>query len=140
MIWHGGLVATPVRGRWVGALIEGPSGIGKSDLAMRTLGLGATLVADDRVILWRSGGRLYGRAPAALAGLLEIRGVGIVRRTPRILAEVSLVIACQSGPQSVERYPEQRFVERMGVRLPLRPLWPLEPAAPRKLLALMEQV
>jgi hypothetical protein len=40
----------------------------------------------------------------------------------------------------VERYPEQRFVERMGVRLPLRPLWPLEPAAPRKLLALMEQV
>jgi len=140
MIWHGGLVARSVRGQWIGALIEGPSGIGKSDLAMRALELGATLVADDRVILWRSGGRLYGRAPVALSGLLEIRGVGIVRRTPRGLVEVSLVIACQSGPQSVERYPEQRIVERMGVRLPLRPLWPLEPAAPGKLLALMEQV
>ncbi|MDH4383949.1 MAG: HPr kinase/phosphorylase [Caulobacter sp.] len=140
MTWYGGLVARAVAGHWVGALIEGPSGAGKSDLALRSLTLGARLVADDRVILWRSQDRLFGRAPDSLSGLLEVRGVGITRVTPLRLVEIGLVIACQPGPETVERMPDQTFVDRLGVRLPLRPLWPLEPAAPRKLLAMMEQL
>ena len=140
MTWYGGLVARSVAGHWVGALIEGPSGAGKSDLALRSLGLGARLVADDRVILWRSQDQLFGRAPNSLSGLLEVRGVGVTRVTPLRLVKVGLVIACQPGPESVERMPDQTFVDRLGVRLPLRPLWPLEPAAPGKLLAMMEQL
>ena len=52
-------------GGWRGALIEGPSGAGKSDLALRALDAGFRLVADDRVVVWTSGGRLFGRAPDA---------------------------------------------------------------------------
>ena len=69
MIRHAGLVALRWRGDWQGVLIEGPPGSGKSDLALRALTEGFRLVADDRVLLWTSGGRLWGRAPDVLAGL-----------------------------------------------------------------------
>jgi HPr Serine kinase C-terminal domain len=61
-----------------GVLLRGPSGRGKSDLALRLIDAGARLVADDQVLLQRSGMQVLARAPAVLAGLLEIRGVGIV--------------------------------------------------------------
>ena len=59
-------------------LIEGPSGSGKSDLALRAIEIGFRLVADDRTLVWASGGALYGRAPAPLGGLIEVRGVGVL--------------------------------------------------------------
>ena len=66
-------------GGWRGALLRGPSGAGKSEpgAAARCLPVGR-LVADDRTLVWSSAGRLYGRAPAALAGLVEVRGVGVL--------------------------------------------------------------
>ncbi len=140
MILHAGLVAFPANGRWRGVLIEGPSAAGKSDLALRCLDLGARLVADDRVIVWTSAGSLWGRAPESLAGLIEIRGVGIVRQTPLAMAPIALVIACQPGPEAIERLPEEAFVDRLNVRVPLRPLWPFEPAAPIKLRRLLERL
>src|SRR4051812_25700980 len=91
---HAGLVATRRDGRWVGVLIEGSSGVGKSDLALRALDTGFRLVADDRVILWASGGRLFGRAPASLAGLAELRGVGVVSVPFLALCEVVLIVRC----------------------------------------------
>ena len=71
MIIHGGLVMKRINQVWRGALIEGESGSGKSDLMLRLLDLGFRLVADDRVVLWRSDGVLYGRAPDPLRGLIE---------------------------------------------------------------------
>src|SRR3954453_658078 len=59
-------------------LISGPSGSGKSDLALRLLDRGFTLVSDDQTIVRRDGDRLVASAPATIKGKLEIRGVGIV--------------------------------------------------------------
>ncbi len=78
MILHGGLIARRQNGFWRGALIEGASGSGKSDLALRAIDQGFRLVADDRVVVFPAGGRLYGRAPETLAGLIEVRGVGVI--------------------------------------------------------------
>ena len=59
-------------------LITGPSGSGKSDLALRLLDRGFTLVSDDQTIVRRDGDRLIASAPPTIAGKLEIRGIGIV--------------------------------------------------------------
>ena len=66
----------------VGLLIRGPSGIGKSDLALRLIDKGARLVADDRVGLLVSDNHVIARAPATLAGLLEVRGLGMLAIAP----------------------------------------------------------
>ena len=71
---HASTVA--VDGRAV--LITGPSGSGKSDLALRLLDRGFTLVSDDQTIVRREGNKLIASAPPNIAGKLEIRGVGIV--------------------------------------------------------------
>ena len=67
--FHAGLIALYGGGLWRGVLIEGRSGSGKSDLALRCLSLGFRLVADDRTRLWVSEGRLFGAAPEPIAGL-----------------------------------------------------------------------
>ncbi len=129
MIVHGGLIALLHREYWRGVLIEGPSGVGKSDLALRALDEGFRLVADDRVELWVSGGRLYGRAPDALAGRLEVRGLQVVTQTHLPFAEVVLTVQCETP----ERIPEPRFAEHLGVPTPLIAVDPLEASAPAKL-------
>ena len=87
-IRHAGLIARRIRGRWLGALIEGPSGAGKSDLALRALDRGFRLVADDRVLVWAADGRVFGRAPAPLRGLIEARGLGVIPVEPVAFAEI----------------------------------------------------
>ena len=67
---------SPSEGRAV--LISGPSGSGKSDLALRLIDRGFTLVSDDQTIVRRDGDRLFASAPPTIKGKLEIRGVGIV--------------------------------------------------------------
>ena len=75
-----------------GVLLLGESGAGKSDLALRLIGRGAELVADDRTELcvWRA--RLMARVPKPLAGLLEVRGLGIVEIEHSGATAVSLVV------------------------------------------------
>src|ERR1700743_723331 len=88
-------------------LIVGPSGAGKSDLALRLIDGGARLVADDQVELRRAGERVFVTAPAALAGLIEVRGVGIVRI--EAVAEATLVLLVDLAPLAeVDRFPEAR--------------------------------
>lgn len=129
MIAHAGLVARREGGVWLGALIEGESGAGKSDLALRLLDEGFRLVADDRVLLWTSGGRLYGRAPGVLSGLVEVRGVGVLQAPVLSMAEVALVVRFGTP----ERTPDPAATERLGVRLPTLELSYLEASAPAKL-------
>src|SRR3954468_23707618 len=88
VIVHAGLIARRSGGPWRGVLIEGPSGSGKSDLALRALEAGFRLVADDRVVLWASEGRLFGRAPETLFGLIEVRGLDVIRVEALPLCEV----------------------------------------------------
>ncbi|HZZ33263.1 MAG TPA: HPr kinase/phosphorylase [Phenylobacterium sp.] len=129
MIVHAGLIAARLGGYWRGVLIEGPSGVGKSDLMLRALDQGFRLVADDRVRLWVAGNRLFGRAPEALAGLLEIRGLDVVRASVLSLSEVALV----ARSAAAERIPEARSVSLLGVSVPLFEIDPREASAPAKL-------
>jgi len=129
VIVHAGLVARRLGGLWRGALIEGAAGAGKSDLALRAIDLGFRLVADDRVILWACQGRLYGRAPAPLAGLIEVRGQGVTGEPALPFCEVALVVM----PGTPERLPEPETVERLGLQLPRLTLPYREASAPAKL-------
>jgi serine kinase of HPr protein (carbohydrate metabolism regulator) len=132
VIHHAGFLARRLRGDWRGALIEGPSGSGKSDLALRALDAGWSLVADDRTLLWTSGGRLFGRAPDALAGLIEARGIGVVPTAQRAFAEVRLIVRCVEA-DAVERLPRDEVERVLGVDVPLLRLAAREPSAPAKL-------
>ena len=85
------------------------------DLALRALSEGFRLVADDRVVLWRSGGRLFGRAPDPLKGVMELRGLDVVATPAVAMAEVALV-ARSGDPQ---RIPEVQHVDLLGTTLPL---------------------
>ena len=98
-------------------LITGPSGSGKSDLALRLLDRGFTLVSDDQTIVRREGDRLVASAPPNIAGKLEIRGVGIVEMETEADVPVALVVQLTS---EIERLPDDRR-ERpvLGVPLPL---------------------
>ena len=140
MIRHAGLVALRWRGDWQGVLIEGPSGSGKSDLALRALTEGFRLVADDRVLLWTSGGRLWGRAPDVLAGLMESRGLGVLPAAPLPFSRIVLAIRCEASVDAVERYPTGETLQIDGHAVPLRPLWPFDPAAPAKLRRSIEHL
>ena len=75
-----------------GILILGKSGAGKSDLALRLIAEGATLVADDRTELFTVKGALWGRAPAPIAGLIEARGMGILRIAHAPKARIALAV------------------------------------------------
>jgi len=137
---HGGLIALRRDGLWTGALIVGPSGSGKSDLALRALGLGFRLVADDRVILFVSAGRLWGRAPAPLAGLLEQRGLGVMAQSPIPLARVALIVRCKKSDVALERLPDPRLESLLGIRLPVLNLHALENSAPAKLRVALDRL
>lgn len=137
---HAGLIALRRNGYWRGALIEGPSGVGKSDLALRALDTGFRLVADDRVVVFPSGGKLYGKPPEALAGLLEVRGLGVVDAFALPVCEIALLVRCVADPAAVERLPDPRVETITGVSVPVFDLWPREPAAVPKVRRMMQSL
>jgi serine kinase of HPr protein (carbohydrate metabolism regulator) len=98
-------------------LITGPSGSGKSDLALRLLDRGFTLVSDDQTIVRRDGDRLVASAPPTIKGKLEIRGIGIVEMDTVNDVPVALFVELTS---EIMRLPDDRR-ERpvLGVNLPL---------------------
>ncbi len=123
-----------------GVLLRGPSGAGKSDLALRLIDRGARLVADDRVELRRCDGRLLARAPAPLNGLIEVRGLGIVRLPSAIDVAIALVVDLVPAAE-IERLPEPEFETLLGVARPRLALDPFEVSAPAKIaLALVAGV
>jgi serine kinase of HPr protein (carbohydrate metabolism regulator) len=117
----------------IGCLLLGPSGSGKSDLALRlVMDQKARLVADDQVAVERRTDRLIASPPATLAGLIEVRGVGILRMAHRAHATLGLAVVLVP-PAEVERLPEpDEGIEYLGVALPLLRLAPFEPSAPHK--------
>lgn len=90
-----------------GVLILGPSGSGKSRLALALIGEGAQLVADDQVLLCPDRGALYVRAPRPIAGLIEARGLGPIRlaarRLARMVLAVDMALASRRLPEPAER-------------------------------------
>ena len=120
-----------------GILLRGASGAGKSDLALRMIDQGALLVADDQCALVRQGARLIASAPAAIAGALEVRGVGLLN-VPS-LAEVPLALIVDLvAADEVDRLPEAATEEILGIAVPRLALDPFAASAPAKLrLALL---
>jgi RNase adaptor protein for sRNA GlmZ degradation len=119
-------------------LLRGPSGAGKSDLALRLIEGGARLVADDQVLLAAEDGRLVARAPAPIAGQIEVRGLGIVS-VPTAEAAPVLLMADLVAPDAVERLPEPARETILGVELARVALAPFEASAPAKLRLALAQ-
>ena len=114
-----------------GVLITGPSGAGKSDLALRLIDRGAKLVADDRVVTRVNAGRVSLSAPANLAGLLEVHGIGIVKLDHQAWAPLNLVVEL-AGRDAVERLPEDPATEILGHRIARIRLHAFDAAAAEK--------
>lgn len=111
MIVHATCVALGARG----LLIRGAPGSGKSALALELIALGAELVADDQVALARAGDAVRARAPARLAGLIEARGIGILRLPFR--ADVALSLVLDMDAAEPGRLPPRREARLIDVAI-----------------------
>jgi HPr kinase/phosphorylase len=125
------------------ALLRGAPGSGKSDLALRFIaffGAGkssreqASLISDDQVLLTREGDVLDARAPGAIAGKLEVRGLGIVEVNHLAHAQLTMIIDLV-GADEVPRMPDDPppSEELLGVSLPMFKLDPFEHSSSMKL-------
>jgi serine kinase of HPr protein (carbohydrate metabolism regulator) len=112
----------------VGILLRGPSGSGKSDLALRAIADGARLIADDRVALARAGDRVVASAPESLRGLIEIRGLGIMKMASDDRAPLSLVADLEPRAE-IARMPERTCCTLMGAEIDWIALAPFEASA-----------
>jgi serine kinase of HPr protein (carbohydrate metabolism regulator) len=129
------LQATCVAVDGVGVLLRGPSGGGKSDLALRLIDGGARLVADDGVELSRRGDDLVARLPAmapdSVRGRIEVRGLGILPVPSVDDAIVGLVVDLVDA-NKIERLPLPATVDLLGLSIPVIDLAGPEPSAPAK--------
>jgi len=119
-------------------LITGPSGSGKSDLALRLIDRGFILVGDDRTIVRRDGERLVASAPARIAGKLEVRGIGIIEMETASDLPVALLVELTS---EIERLPEDNRTSAMlGVSLPLVSIDAQAASAPAKVALALDRI
>ncbi|MGZ5926778.1 MAG: HPr kinase/phosphorylase [Rhizomicrobium sp.] len=118
-----------------GVLLLGDSGAGKSDLALRLIDDGARLVCDDRVELYLAHGGLCARAPKSIAGLIEVRGLGLIalpcRKTVRLALAVKLGATAKRLPD-VAFYPPPSPL-RMAKPVPFIMLDGASPSAPARI-------
>lgn len=112
-------------------LIAGRSGSGKSDLALRLIDRGATLLSDDYTRLDAEGGRLFASPPPAIAGKIEVRGLGILELAHVARAPVALMLDLDRSP---ERLPEDLLdvTSLEGISIPTLGFAPFEASAPIK--------
>ena len=119
-----------------GLLLRGPSGIGKSDLAVRLIEAGAELVADDLVRLEVIDNRVVA-GTADGRGLIELRGQGIFRLPARETARLDLCVELGPPAAMPERLPAVASIELGGIELPSYRLDPLSASATARLRILL---
>ncbi len=123
------LHATTVAINGVAVMIEGASGSGKSDLALRLIDRGATLVSDDQTLVVRSGDILLARAPATIAGRIEVRGIGILAMPHVENIPVGLFVRLDDV---IDRMPERRLRTIAGIDIRQVAVDPFHASAPIK--------
>lgn len=107
-ILHASAVAIDGRG----VLIQGRSGAGKSGLALQLMALGAVLISDDRTIVRPVGQAVLASAPDPIRGLIEARGIGLLRAPALPEAPLRLVVSLDEA--TTGRLPEARVTEICG--------------------------
>jgi serine kinase of HPr protein (carbohydrate metabolism regulator) len=115
----------------LGVLLRGPSGSGKSDLALRLIDAGAQLVSDDYTVLEVRGDRLIGTAPQSIKGMLEVRGVGILPMPVKARSVIAMVADLVTDGE-IERLPDPDAAVIDGVVVPRIQVAPFEISAAAK--------
>lgn len=128
--------AVALAGRAV--LISGPSGSGKSDLALRLLDRGFTLVSDDQTIVRKDHGRLLASAPPNIRGKLEIRGIGIVEMETASDIPIALFVELTNEIQRLPDDSRERLV--LGVGVPLISVDAMTASAPSKVALALDRL
>lgn len=101
-------------------VLTGPSGVGKSDLALRLIDEGAVLLADDQTEFFiAADGRLTARAPQTIMGLIEVRHVGLIRLPFVAEAPVALHVQLSDMQSELTRLPEIEATVWLGQSVPL---------------------
>ena len=119
-----------------GILILGAPGFGKSDLCLKMiLNHGATLVSDDRVDLQKKEDEVFAAAPENISGLLEARGVGILRLPCLKKIKIFAVVQIIPEEEKLERLPQNEVYELMSVSLPLLKIKKFDPSGIEKIIA-----
>jgi serine kinase of HPr protein (carbohydrate metabolism regulator) len=119
-------------------LISGPSGSGKSDLALRMLDKGFILVSDDRTIIRKEGAKLVASPPETIKGKLEVRGIGIVEIGHVTDVPVALIVELKSD---IERLPDdsrERLI--LGVGIPFVSVDAMTASAPSKVALALDRL
>jgi serine kinase of HPr protein (carbohydrate metabolism regulator) len=119
-------------------LISGPSGSGKSDLALRLLDRGFVLVSDDQTIVRKDGNRLLATAPPTIAGKLEVRGIGIVDMERAENVPVALIVELTSEIQRLPDDSRERVI--LGTRVPLISIDAAAASAPSKVAIALDRM
>ena len=119
-------------------LISGPSGSGKSDLALRLLDRGFVLVSDDRTIVRNEGSRLIASAPETIKGKLEVRGVGIIEMEHERDAPIALIVELTSDIQRLPDEGRERLV--LGAAIPLINVDAMTASAPSKVAVALDRL
>jgi serine kinase of HPr protein (carbohydrate metabolism regulator) len=133
-IVHASTVATGGRA----VLITGPSGSGKSDLALRLLDRGFTLVSDDQTLVRREDDRLIASAPPNIAGKLEIRGIGIVETDHAGDTQIALWVELTSDIQRMPDDSRERPI--LGIPLPVISIDAMAASAPSKVAVALDRM
>lgn len=124
-----------------GILLLGKSGSGKSDMALRLIeNKGAELVADDRTDVTLKDGKIYASSPENIQGLLEVRGVGVVKIPFTRNAEIKLAVELSEDVKNIERMPEELQYQILNTSVPLLKIYPFEVSAIDKVVIKLKAV
>ena len=99
-----------------GVMITGESGSGKSDLALRMIDTGATLISDDITICKKKLNEIYHFCPTQTKGLIEVREVGIM--TVPFVEKIKLRMVVRLTDENLDRLPKIKFIKILGIKIP----------------------
>ena len=140
IIMHGTAVAIQGHGfDRTAVLLRGFSGRGKSDLAFRLIAVGAMLICDDQVALERHQNKIMAESVATICGLLEVRGVGLLKYPVANPAPLRLVVDLVPR-EEVPRLPEKETVDILGVAITSLKLHAFDASTPHKIIKAIELV